>query len=38
LASYQKLIEKAKYMGFSASILAKKKLFFEELMIIEMRS
>jgi release factor glutamine methyltransferase len=37
LASYQKLMEKTKSMGFSASILAKKKLFFEELLIIEMR-
>ncbi len=35
LASYQELIEKTKSLGFSASILAKKKLFFEELIIIE---
>jgi len=35
LANYQKLLKKAQHMGFSASIIAKKKLFFEELVIIE---
>ncbi len=38
LANYQKLVEKAQSMGLSATITAKKKLFFEELIIIEMRS
>lgn len=38
LANYQKLVEHAQSMGLSAAITAKKKLFFEELMIIEMRN
>jgi release factor glutamine methyltransferase len=38
LANYRKLVEHAQSMGFSAAIMAKKKLFFEELMIIEMRN
>jgi len=37
LANYQKLVEKAQSMGLSATITAKKKLFFEELIIMEMR-
>ncbi|HXW02462.1 MAG TPA: HemK2/MTQ2 family protein methyltransferase [Candidatus Nitrosotenuis sp.] len=35
LANYQKLVEKVQSLGFSATITAKKKLFFEELIIIE---
>jgi release factor glutamine methyltransferase len=35
LANYQKLIEKTQHIGFSVSILAKKKLFFEELIIVQ---
>jgi release factor glutamine methyltransferase len=38
LANYQKLIEKVQTMGFSVTITAKKKLFFEELVILEMRN
>jgi release factor glutamine methyltransferase len=38
LANYQKLIEKVQIMGFSVTITAKKKLFFEELVILEMRN
>lgn len=34
LANYQVLIEKTKSMGFSAAILAKKQLFFEELIVV----
>lgn len=35
LANYTKLIEKTEQLGFSTKILAKKKLFFEELVLIE---
>jgi release factor glutamine methyltransferase len=35
LANYQKLIDKTQEMGFLVSILAKKKLFFEELVIVQ---
>lgn len=35
LANYQRLMEKTKSLGFSVKVLAKKKLFFEELLIIE---
>jgi len=35
LANYQKLIEKTKKLGFNVNIVARKKLFFEELIIIE---
>lgn len=35
LANYQKLIEKTELFGFSVKILVKKKLFFEELVIVE---
>jgi release factor glutamine methyltransferase len=35
LANNQKLMEKAKAFGFSVKILVKKKLFFEELVIVE---
>ncbi|MBM2852074.1 MAG: methylase [Candidatus Nitrosotenuis sp.] len=35
LANYQTLIEKTKFMGFSVMIIAKKPLFFEELIIIQ---
>lgn len=38
LANYQKLIEKVQSLGFSATIMAKKKLFFEELIIMEMKN
>ena len=35
LANYQKLIQSTEFLGFSVKILAKKKLFFEELIIVE---
>ncbi len=35
LVNYQKLMEKTESLGFSSNILAKKKLFFEELLIVE---
>lgn len=35
LANYQKLMEKTESLGFTVKVLAKKKLFFEELVIIE---
>jgi release factor glutamine methyltransferase len=35
LANYQKLIEKIKQLGFSCKIVAQKKLFFEELVIVK---
>jgi release factor glutamine methyltransferase len=35
LANYQKLMEKTESLGFTVKMLAKKKLFFEELVIIE---
>lgn len=38
LANYQKLMEKIQSMGLSANVVAKKKLFFEELIIIEAKS
>lgn len=37
LSNYKKLIDKTKKEGLNAQILAKKKLFFEELLIIEAR-
>jgi release factor glutamine methyltransferase len=38
LANYQKLMEKARSMGFLVTIAAKKKLFFEELILVEAKS
>lgn len=35
LANYQKLMEQIRELGFTVKVLAKKKLFFEELIIIE---
>jgi release factor glutamine methyltransferase len=35
LANYQTLIEKTKSMGFLVMILAKKQLFFEELIVVK---
>jgi len=35
LSNYQKLIDYAKEIGLCAKILARKKLFFEELILIE---
>lgn len=35
LANYQTLIEKTKSLGFSVMILAKKPLFFEELIMVQ---
>lgn len=35
LANYEKLIKNTESMGFAAKILAKKKLFFEELIIVQ---
>jgi len=37
LANYQKLIEKTKKLGFNVKIVARKKLFFEELLLVEAR-
>jgi len=37
LANYQKLIEQSKILGLSIKIVARKKLFFEELILIEAR-
>ncbi len=36
-ANYQKLIEKTKKLGFNVNIVARKKLFFEELLLVEAR-
>lgn len=38
LSNYSKLIQHAKDLGFEVSIKDKKKLFFEELILIEARS
>ncbi len=35
LANYMELIRRSKSLGFSAKIAAKKKLFFEELILVE---
>ena len=35
LANYQKLIEETESFGFLVRVLAKKKLFFEELILVE---
>jgi release factor glutamine methyltransferase len=35
LANYQKLINKTQTLGFNVNIIAKKKLFFEELILVE---
>ena len=35
LANYEKLIKNTESLGFMAKILAKKKLFFEELIIVQ---
>jgi len=35
LSNYEKLIEITKQQGFDVKILAKKKLFFEELILVE---
>jgi release factor glutamine methyltransferase len=35
LANYQKMIEEAKKKGLATRILAKKKIFFEELIVLE---
>lgn len=35
LANYHELIKKTKLLGFNVRILAKKKLFFEELILVE---
>jgi len=35
LADYDKLIQLCRYLGFDTSIAAKKKLFYEELIIVE---
>ena len=37
LSNYLQLIENTKQVGFNTKILAKKKLFFEELIIVEAR-
>ncbi|MEK6865390.1 MAG: methylase, partial [Thermoproteota archaeon] len=35
LSNYQKLMDYAQKLGLSPRILAKKKLFFEELILVE---
>jgi release factor glutamine methyltransferase len=35
LANYQELVRRTEYLGFSSKIIAKKKLFFEELILVE---
>jgi len=35
LANYKKLLEKTKMLGFKVRIISRKKLFFEELILIE---
>jgi release factor glutamine methyltransferase len=35
LANYQKLMEQLRELGFTVKVLAKKKLFFEELIILK---
>lgn len=35
LANYQKLLEKTKMLGFDVNIVNRKKLFFEELILVE---
>jgi len=35
LANYKKLIEKIQILGFDVSIISRKKLFFEELILVE---
>jgi len=37
LANYKKLLEKTKMLGFEVRIIATKKLFFEELILVEAR-
>jgi len=36
-ANYKKLLEKTKSIGFEVRIIATKKLFFEELILVEAR-
>jgi len=35
LANYQKILEKTKKLGFDVCIIARKKLFFEELILVQ---
>ena len=35
LSNFKKLIDYTKLQGFKVSIIAKKKLFFEELILVE---
>ena len=37
LANYHKLLEQTESLGFDVSILVRKKLFFEELLLVEAR-
>jgi len=37
LSNYQKLVENTEKEGFDVKIIAKKKLFFEELILVEMK-
>lgn len=37
IANYHKLIKKTKMLGFEVKIVARKKLFFEELILVEAR-
>lgn len=37
LANYEKLIKKTEELGFSANIISRKKLFFEELLLVEVK-
>ena len=38
LANYQKLLEKTKMLGFDVRIVARKKLFYEELFLVEAKN
>ena len=38
LSNYQKLIKKTRELGFFVNIIARKKLFFEELILVEARN
>jgi release factor glutamine methyltransferase len=38
LSNYQKLIDYAEKLGMKTTIIAKKKLFFEELILVEAKN
>jgi len=37
LANYEKLLEKTQSLGFKVKVLSRKKLFFEELILVEVK-